>query len=71
MAQVLVGGLTDEQKRQLQIMAGTIAARDARRLSLSGLAREIITEWLDENCKSPEESGPIQIPQEYLDRRRV
>jgi len=50
MAQILIGGLTEEQRGKLQMMAGLMAARDCRRVSMSGLAREIITQWLEENA---------------------
>lgn len=49
MAQVLISGLTDQQREQLQVMAGLTTARELRPVSMSGLAREIIVAWLQEN----------------------
>lgn len=70
MATIAINGLSDKQRDQLQMMAGMTAARECRRVSASGLAREIITNWLAENC--PEERDvvapePIKIPQAALD----
>lgn len=72
MAQVLVNGLTDEQRGRLQLMAGMTAAKELRRVSMSGLAREIIVAWLDENCPQEDaEPRAIRIPQEYIDKRSL
>ena len=74
MAMIAINGLSDKQRNQLQVMAGRVAARECRRMSMSGLAREIITNWLAENC--PEEQDvvvpePIKVPQAALDAQKA
>lgn len=68
MAQVLINGITDEEKRQLQTMAGLTAMQQSRRVSASGLAREIIKEWLADNLHRvpPADHSPQLSPPTYL-----